>query len=76
MDIIDNASELEELHRNAALSRPRMQINSASTTHCRECEEALPETRRIAIPGCQLCTSCKGVEEFIAKQRAQRAAAV
>ena len=69
MDIVDNASELEELHRNAALSRTRMHINSASATHCRECEEALPEARRIAIPGCQLCASCKGVEELQAKQR-------
>lgn len=69
MDIIDNGSELEELHRNAALSRTRMQINSASTTHCRECEEPLPEARRIAIPGCQLCTSCKGVEELRGKIR-------
>lgn len=69
MDIIDNASELEELHRNAALSRTRMHINSASATHCRECEEALPEARRIAIPGCQLCASCKSVEELREKMR-------
>ena len=69
MDIIDNASELEELHRNAALSRTRMQTNSASATHCRECEEALPEARRIAIPGCQLCASCKEIEELRGKIR-------
>ena len=69
MDIIDNASELEELHRNAALSRTRMHINSASATHCRECEEALPEARRIAIPGCQLCASCKEIEELRGKIR-------
>jgi len=69
MDIIDNASELEELHRNVALSRTRTQINSASATHCRECEEALPEARRMAIPDCQLCASCKGAEELREKMR-------
>lgn len=69
MDIIDNASELEELHRNAALSRTRMQSQSTSATHCRECEETLPEARRIAIPGCQLCASCKRIEELRGKIR-------
>ncbi|TDX14820.1 TraR/DksA family transcriptional regulator [Buttiauxella sp. BIGb0552] len=69
MDIIDNASELEELHRNAALSRARLNEHAISATHCRECDEELPEARRIAIPGCQLCASCKEIEELRGKIR-------
>jgi phage/conjugal plasmid C-4 type zinc finger TraR family protein len=31
-----------------------------SFTHCRECEAEIPEPRRKAIPGVQLCVSCQG----------------
>ena len=29
-----------------------------SLTHCAECEEAIPEARRQAIPGVKLCIDC------------------
>lgn len=63
-DIIDNASDLEELQRNAAVSLMRIDQNAVSATHCKECDDELPEARRIAIPGCQLCASCKGIAEL------------
>ncbi|SUW63438.1 DnaK suppressor protein [Buttiauxella agrestis] len=69
MDIIDNASELEELHRTAALSRARLNVHAISATHCQTCGDELPEARRKAIPGCQLCASCKGAEELREKMR-------
>lgn len=69
MDIIDNASELEELHRNAAISLARTRPGAVSATHCKECDDELPEARRKAIPGCQLCASCKEVEELRGKVR-------
>ena len=28
-------------------------------THCQECEAAIPEARRQAIPGVRLCISCQ-----------------
>ena len=33
------------------------------TTHCLECEEAIPEARRKAIPGVRLCIDCQAVLE-------------
>ncbi|MDG1473080.1 MAG: TraR/DksA C4-type zinc finger protein, partial [Ascidiaceihabitans sp.] len=29
-----------------------------SLTHCAECEELIPEARRIAIPGVKICIDC------------------
>jgi len=29
-----------------------------SLTHCAECEEPIPDARRIAIPGVKLCIDC------------------
>jgi phage/conjugal plasmid C-4 type zinc finger TraR family protein len=30
-----------------------------SATHCRECGEPIPEARRAALPGVQLCIGCQ-----------------
>lgn len=29
-----------------------------SFTHCAECEEPIPEARRVALPGVKLCIDC------------------
>ena len=29
-----------------------------SLTHCAECEEPIPEARRVALPGVKLCIDC------------------
>jgi len=37
-------------------------------THCEECDEEIPEARRIAYPGCTLCVDCKESREKHAKR--------
>ncbi|MGO3414465.1 MAG: TraR/DksA family transcriptional regulator [Kluyvera intermedia] len=69
MDIIDNASTLEDLHREAALSMHRLNRSAVSATHCVECDEELPEARRKAYPGCTMCVECLGEQELRNKQR-------
>lgn len=64
MDIIDNASTLEDLHRDAALSMHRLNHSAVSATHCVECDEELPEARRKAYPGCTMCVECQGEMEL------------
>jgi phage/conjugal plasmid C-4 type zinc finger TraR family protein len=34
-----------------------------SLTHCEECETAIPEPRRKAIPGVRLCVDCQSEAE-------------
>ncbi|MBJ9110050.1 TraR/DksA family transcriptional regulator [Citrobacter sp. FDAARGOS_156] len=62
-DIIDNASTLEDLQRDAALSMHRLNHSAVSATHCEECGDNLPEARRKAYPGCTMCVSCQQDEE-------------
>lgn len=69
MDIIDNASALEDLHRDAALSMHRLDHSAVSATHCIECDEALSGERRKAYPGCTMCVDCLGEQELRNKQR-------
>ncbi|MEG7606678.1 TraR/DksA family transcriptional regulator [Citrobacter braakii] len=63
MDIIDNASTLEDLHRDAALSMHRINHSAVSATHCEECGDQLSDERRKAYPGCTMCVSCQQDEE-------------
>ncbi|WP_284961919.1 TraR/DksA family transcriptional regulator [Citrobacter portucalensis] len=68
-DIIDNASTLEDLQREAALSMHRLNHSAVSATHCEECGDKLLDARRKAYPGCTMCVECQGEQEFRNKQR-------
>ncbi|EKS6331815.1 TPA: TraR/DksA family transcriptional regulator [Enterobacter hormaechei] len=68
-DIIDTAAEIEELQRNAALSAHRVNRNVVSAERCEECDEPIPEPRRAAVPGCQMCAECQSISELKKKQR-------
>ncbi|MBJ9516022.1 TraR/DksA family transcriptional regulator [Citrobacter freundii] len=68
-DIIDNASTLEDLQREAALSMHRLNHSAVSATHCEECGDRLSNERRKAYPGCTMCVSCQGEQELRNKQR-------
>lgn len=48
------ASINDELARMRAAAGPQ----GESLTHCADCEEPIPEARRIAIPGVKLCIDC------------------
>jgi phage/conjugal plasmid C-4 type zinc finger TraR family protein len=69
MDIIDSASEIEELQRNNALAAHRLDRNAVSAEHCSACGEDIPPPRRAAVPGCQTCAECQSVIELKNKQR-------
>lgn len=49
------ASISDELARMKAQKQPV----GESATHCAECEEEIPEARRLARPGVKLCIECQ-----------------
>lgn len=63
-DFADDASAVEELQRNAALSAHRINRDAVSATHCSDCGDDIPELRRVKVPGCQRCASCQQDEEL------------
>ncbi|EAT0029780.1 TraR/DksA family transcriptional regulator [Salmonella enterica] len=63
-DIIDNASTLEDLQRDAALSMHRLNHSAVSATHCEECGDKLLDARRKAYPGCKMCVECQSNMEL------------
>ncbi|TCL45641.1 TraR/DksA family transcriptional regulator [Raoultella planticola] len=68
-EIIDQANELEELQREAAIARHRINHNAVSATHCRDCGEEIPERRRELVAGCQRWADCQEEEELRGKHR-------
>lgn len=68
-EIIDQANELVELQRQAAIQTHRINRNAVSAEYCEECGEAIPTARRAAVPGCQTCAECQAVIELKRKQR-------
>lgn len=69
---IDQAADIEALHREAALSRQaeaaRPQAD-VSAYECEECGEPIPEARRQAILGCRCCIDCQTEIEQYGKTR-------
>jgi phage/conjugal plasmid C-4 type zinc finger TraR family protein len=43
-----------------AVKRARSRMHKGpSLTHCEECDAAIPEARRNAVPGVRLCVACQ-----------------
>lgn len=61
MDLVQQRVQ-EELARNlaTAIHRPA----GASEFFCRLCDAAIPEARRRALPGVELCVTCKEISEL------------
>jgi phage/conjugal plasmid C-4 type zinc finger TraR family protein len=59
------ASINDELARLRAQPKPQ----GESLTHCAECEEPIPEKRRLAIIGVKLCLECQSERDGRMVQR-------
>ncbi|WP_425044068.1 DksA/TraR family C4-type zinc finger protein [Primorskyibacter sp. S87] len=59
------ASIRDELTRMQAAKRPQ----GESLARCAECDEEIPEKRRIAIPGVKLCLDCQQDRDSAYKAR-------
>ncbi|MEM7613206.1 MAG: DksA/TraR family C4-type zinc finger protein [Pseudomonadota bacterium] len=47
-----------------AVARARQNLpRGQSLTHCEACEKAIPEARRVAVPGVRLCIDCQSATD-------------
>ena len=66
-DILDQAALETERQLNEALAN-RVRYVGVSAHFCEECDCAIPEGRRVAVPGVQFCADCQGIIEIKGKQ--------
>ena len=76
-DVFDRAQEREALDRAAAIEHERAHYPTqpwqlASACECAGCGETIPDARREAIPGVQLCVDCQTEAERHARQYMRR----
>lgn len=66
-DAIDRAQEREQFDREMALAEHHKHsidgLATVSVTDCIECSAEIPEARRRAVPGVQLCVDCQTTHE-------------
>lgn len=56
-DFIDSTLEREEMLHNATIAN-RVRYVGVSAHECVECGDLIPQGRREALPGVQLCVEC------------------
>lgn len=61
----DSINDQIEVSTSEAIARARLRAAQSSSAaesaeFCVECDEPIPEARRQAIPGVQLCVECQG----------------
>lgn len=61
-DWTDDATELEERQRQAALAA-RVVYSGESADECIECGYEISSARQMAVPGCTMCTDCASMTE-------------
>jgi phage/conjugal plasmid C-4 type zinc finger TraR family protein len=67
----EEEAEMAQLHSlhihmnavNAVQEKLAKQAEKPSAKECVECGEDIPEARRVAVPGCQLCIYCQELNE-------------
>ncbi|EIZ8585532.1 TraR/DksA family transcriptional regulator [Salmonella enterica] len=63
-DEIDRDQEFNEQQLEAMIARARSApAHSPSLHFCRQCGEAIPEKRRLLLPGITLCIDCQTENE-------------
>ena len=63
-DDVDIAQDLQAAQIAQALAlRKRNDVLTESRVSCLQCSAKIPEARRVAEPGRQLCVKCKEIEE-------------
>ena len=66
-DVIDTAQERADLVLSAQIQAARTTVAGVSAMFCIECNCPIPEERRAALPGVELCVYCKELAELNAR---------
>ncbi|KNH29186.1 conjugal transfer protein TraR [Pseudomonas syringae] len=67
VDIVDFANDLVQERLDQALAARRNAAKPALAAHsflfCESCDDPIPESRRLAQPGCTQCVDCLAIKE-------------
>ncbi|MGC6386671.1 TraR/DksA C4-type zinc finger protein [Ewingella sp. S1.OA.A_B6] len=62
-DLLDSITERQAEILDAQINAARQSVTGVSAMFCIDCDRPIPETRRAALPGVELCVTCKELQE-------------
>lgn len=62
-DDVDVAQQIEAETLAVILANRARTTSGVSATNCEECDNPIPEARRLALPGIQTCVCCAQLSE-------------
>ncbi|EMX2852405.1 TPA: TraR/DksA family transcriptional regulator [Yersinia enterocolitica] len=62
-DLIDLVQERQEMVLAAQIANARSKPTAPSAFICECCEAAIPEQRRVTVPGVVFCVTCQQIHE-------------
>lgn len=62
-DALDIAANVQQMEVSLALANHKPLYTGVSAEYCKVCDADIPEARRIALPGVNLCVGCAEVKE-------------
>lgn len=68
-DVADIASDIEQERINRILSSREKPKSQPSALVCEECDNDIPQARRLALPGVTTCVHCQALNEDSTKWR-------
>lgn len=66
-DSMDLVQQRVEEQRQRHIQSARTRINAPSNFTCEACGSSIPEARRVAIQGVELCVTCQEIAELKGK---------
>lgn len=62
-DALDVASNVQQMEVSLALANHKPMYSGVSAEFCETCDADIPQARRLALPGVNLCVGCAEVKE-------------
>ena len=66
-DFLDSISEHQSAILESQIKAARQVVKGVSAMFCLDCDRPIPEERRAALPGVDLCVYCKELSEINGK---------
>lgn len=66
-DLMDIAQQRELEERERHINNVRSRPAAPSRFICELCDDPIPEARRVAVPGVELCVTCQQIIELKSK---------
>jgi len=63
-DLMDSITERQAVILESQINAARQSVTGVSSMFCIDCDHPIHEMRRMALPGVDICVTCKELQEL------------